>query len=176
METGLCVAEEGPERGSSGPAPDGDGGRGRRGGGEVEKRGGGEEGWRAGAPRPRAPHGHSGSTASLGRFGPVSAQVYPGSERPSAWAPPLERPGPQGGPGLGSPLGTWGGHPALVADSEAEAVGTLPGASFRVCSLLLPLTQSPVIGQGVTVHFLLSPPLMLKNTQPLGHRREDVTH
>nr|XP_044633260.1 uncharacterized protein LOC123288849 isoform X4 [Equus asinus] len=115
METGLCVAEEGPERGSSGPAPDGDGGRGRRGGGEVEKRGGGEEGWRAGAPRPRAPHGH-------------------------------------------------------------KAVGTLPGASFRVCSLLLPLTQSPVIGQGVTVHFLLSPPLMLKNTQPLGHRREDVTH
>nr|XP_044633249.1 uncharacterized protein LOC123288849 isoform X3 [Equus asinus] len=89
METGLCVAEEGPERGSSGPAPDGDGGRGRRGGGEVEKRGGGEEGWRAGAPRPRAPHGH-------------------------------------------------------------KAVGTLPGASFRVCSLLLPLTQSPVIGQGVS--------------------------
>lgn len=47
METGLCVAEEGPERGSSGPAPDGDRGAGTGEGegrwrrGEVERRGGG---------------------------------------------------------------------------------------------------------------------------------------
>lgn len=94
------------------PPPEGRG-EGRRGRGGRRGREGGAD-WAPPRPRLQWVRRSAEEFQSGVRLGPRSA---PSSERPSAWSPPRERPGPQGSPGL-STRGLHSSRPRTPAPSR----------------------------------------------------------